>query len=48
MKKLFILIAVLATFARADEVDYCYDRSSYPVKVVVVAKGAQCPAGYYK
>ena len=44
----FIVCVLLAYAAVADEVDYCYDRSSYPVKVVVVPKGGQCPSGYYK
>ena len=32
---------------KEEQVRYCYDRSSFPTKVVIVCKTCQCPAGYY-
>ena len=41
------VLALIATDeARGQDVIYCYDRSSYPTKVVVIAAGDQCPPGY--
>lgn len=46
---LLCLIALVGTDeANAQEqVRYCYDRSSYPVKVAIVCPTCQCPAGFY-
>lgn len=46
-----MIVGISALFfvgeAFSQEVRYCYDRSSYPTKVVIVCGGCQCPAGYY-
>ena len=55
MVKLAGWLAVAAVFlatsmaleAQSQEVTYCYDRSTYPTKVVIVVKGQLCPSGYY-
>jgi hypothetical protein len=33
--------------AQDDEIKVCTDRTTYPPVIVIVAKGTQCPAGYY-
>ena len=45
---LMVLLGMVSkTEAQEEDVRYCYDRSSYPTKVVVVCGSCQCPAGYY-
>lgn len=42
-----LLMVVYTPVAQSQEVTYCYDRSTFPTKVVIVAKGQLCPSGYY-
>jgi len=44
-----MLIAGVAWLrVEAQEVEYCFDRTTYPPKVVVIPAGTQCPPGYYR
>jgi len=44
-----VLSAVMAaTNARAQQVEYCFDRTTYPPRVIVVPAGTMCPTGYIK
>jgi hypothetical protein len=43
----FIIVLMITDDSAAQDVRYCYDRSSYPTKVVAVCGNCQCPAGYY-
>jgi hypothetical protein len=43
----FVILIMITDDSAAQDVRYCYDRSSYPTKVVAVCGNCQCPAGYY-
>jgi len=50
---IFLILLCLIALVGMDEahaqeqVRYCYDRSSFPTKVVIVCPTCQCPPGYY-
>jgi hypothetical protein len=46
---MFVLLAIgFASQAMAqDDVKVCRNFDSDPIKIVIVAKSAQCPAGYH-
>ena len=48
MKILIAIALLISAGAQAQEVEYCFDRTTYPPKVVVVPAGTMCPAGYIK
>ena len=41
------ILALDAAWAQDDQIRVCRDTSSYPVKIVIVEAGQQCPPGYY-
>ena len=41
------IFALDAAWAQDDQIRVCRDTSSYPVKIVIVEAGQQCPPGYY-
>lgn len=45
---LFLIIGLAKDVDAHEEVEYCYDRTTYPPRVVVIPAGTQCPPGYYK
>ena len=43
----FFILALDSAWAQDDKIRVCRDTSSYPVKIVIVEAGQQCPPGYY-
>ena len=34
-------------YAQDDQIRVCRDTSSYPIKIIIVEAGQQCPPGHY-
>ena len=41
------ILALDAAWAQDDQIRVCRDTSSYPVKIVIVEAGQQCPPGFF-
>ena len=41
------ILALDSAWAQDDQIRVCRDTSSYPVKIVIVEAGQQCPPGFF-